>query len=192
MTPTVARVVVLVCWTLMGVVAVASYVGAARRRRRTGLDQRPAQRSSVSLWGLAMEAAAFGLIWSLPRSDTGPEILGWMAAGLAVAAAGLFVWAVRTLGVHFRIQAVVTHDHQLVTCGPYRFLRHPIYASLLWMLLSNSLLVTRWEAAVGALALFVVGTEIRVRVEERLLAVCLPEEFAAYRRRLPAYIPFLR
>lgn len=187
-----ARVVVLACWAVFAVVAVSGYVAAERRRRRAGGNRAPVERSSASLLGLTMEAAAFGLAWGLPRSEPGAGILAWIAAGLAAAAAGFFAWAVRCLGIHFRIQAVVTGDHELVTKGPYGLVRHPIYASLLLMLISNALLVSRWEAAVAALALYLAGTEIRVRVEERLLKTRLPEQFAAYRARVPAYIPFLR
>lgn len=187
-----ARIVVLACWAVVAVVAVSGYVAAERRRRRAGGNRVPVERSSTSLLGLTMEAVAFALAWGLPRSEAGAGILGWVAAGLAAAAAGLFTWAVRALGVHFRIQAVVTGDHQLVTNGPYGLVRHPIYASLLLMLISNILLVSRWEAAVAALAVYVCGTEIRVRVEERLLEARMPEQFAAYRARVPAYIPYLR
>jgi len=36
------------------------------------------------------------------------------------------------------------------------------------------------------------GTEIRVRIEEKLLAAQFGEEFRDFQRRVPAYIPFLR
>jgi protein-S-isoprenylcysteine O-methyltransferase Ste14 len=39
--------------------------------------------------------------------------------------------------------------------------------------------------------LFIIGTEIRVRIEERLLASHFGEEFQAYKRSVPAYLPFL-
>ena len=42
------------------------------------------------------------------------------------------------------------------------------------------------------LLVFLAGTEIRVRVEDRLLAERFGEEFRRYRQRTPAYIPFLR
>jgi protein-S-isoprenylcysteine O-methyltransferase Ste14 len=40
--------------------------------------------------------------------------------------------------------------------------------------------------------IFVMGTEIRVRVEDELLAARFGEQFLAYRRSVPAYVPFLR
>jgi protein-S-isoprenylcysteine O-methyltransferase Ste14 len=44
----------------------------------------------------------------------------------------------------------------------------------------------------AALAVFVIGTEIRVRTEEKLLASHFGEEFTNYKRSTPAYIPFLK
>jgi protein-S-isoprenylcysteine O-methyltransferase Ste14 len=60
------------------------------------------------------------------------------------------------------------------------------------MLAANCLLLTRWKWALLAVGIYVVGTEIRVRSEEKLLASRFPEESAAYRRQVPAYLPFVR
>jgi len=100
--------------------------------------------------------------------------------------------AVAHLGRQFRLHAGLYHDHELVQSGPYAIVRHPIYASLMAMLVSTCLLLTRWRWAFLALAIFIAGTEIRVRSEDKLLASRFPEEFAAYRRRVPAYVPFVR
>ncbi len=187
-----ARAIVLSCWAVFALVAVAGWIASEIRRRRSGANRAPTVRSQASLWGLALETLSFAIVWGFRRPGPGSALLNWTAAALAPAAVALFAWSVRHLGVHFRIQAVVTGDHRLVTEGPYRLVRHPIYASLLLMLISNGLLAARWESALVALALFIAGTEIRVRVEERLLASRMPADFAAYRARVPAYIPFLR
>jgi len=100
--------------------------------------------------------------------------------------------AVRHLGRQFRVHAGLYHDHELVRTGPYAIVRHPIYSSLLAMLGSTLFLLTPWEWAVVALTLFVAGTEIRVRTEDRLLASRFGAEFTAYQRAVPAYIPFVR
>jgi protein-S-isoprenylcysteine O-methyltransferase Ste14 len=43
-----------------------------------------------------------------------------------------------------------------------------------------------------AIAVFLIGTEIRVRIEDRLLASQFGDRFEEYRRRVPAYIPFIK
>jgi protein-S-isoprenylcysteine O-methyltransferase Ste14 len=70
--------------------------------------------------------------------------------------------------------------------------RHPIFASLLGLLLATGLTITQWPALLASLAIFLVGTEIRVRAEEALLGARFGAEFEAYRKRTAAYIPFVR
>jgi protein-S-isoprenylcysteine O-methyltransferase Ste14 len=57
---------------------------------------------------------------------------------------------------------------------------------------STLFLLTPWEWCLVSLALFIAGTEIRVATEDGLLASRFGEKFAAYRRRVKAYIPFVR
>jgi protein-S-isoprenylcysteine O-methyltransferase Ste14 len=99
---------------------------------------------------------------------------------------------VRHLGRQFRVHAGLYEDHELVTTGPYAIVRHPIYSSLLAILVSTLLLTTPWQWAVISLVLFIAGTEIRVYTEERLLASRFGERFFDYRKRVWAYVPYLR
>ena len=106
----------------------------------------------------------------------GRPILGKGADGLALACI-LSRTGTRALGRQWRIDAGLSADHELVTRGPHRVVRHPIYTSMLF--------------AIGAVC-FVAGTEIRVHIEEKLLAARFGEQFTAYRRRVPAYVPSVR
>ena len=89
-------------------------------------------------------------------------------------------------------EAALSEDHKLITTGPYRWLRNPIYASMLGMLLQTGLAKTWWLLFVLGVIFFVIGTEIRVRAEERLLAERFGDEFTRYKATTPAYMPFLR
>jgi protein-S-isoprenylcysteine O-methyltransferase Ste14 len=60
------------------------------------------------------------------------------------------------------------------------------------MLLSTLLLLTRWPWTAISLALFAAGTEIRVRVEDKLLASRFGAEFEEYRKAVRAYVPWVR
>jgi protein-S-isoprenylcysteine O-methyltransferase Ste14 len=66
--------------------------------------------------------------------------------------------------------------------------RHPIHASLLGLLLAAGITITHWPALPAFLAVFLVGTEIRVRVEEARFG----SDFQACRRPTAAYMPFVR
>jgi len=117
-----------------------------------------------------------------------------LAAALVLGVIGdVLMWtAITHLGRQFRIQAGLYHDHELVRSGPYAVVRHPIYASLLALLLATGLLRAPWPWLLAALAVFVTGTEIRVHTEDRLLASRFGAGFAEYKKRVRAYVPFVR
>jgi protein-S-isoprenylcysteine O-methyltransferase Ste14 len=105
----------------------------------------------------------------------------------------VLIWtAIPALGKQWRLEAGVNVDHQLIQTGPYRYLRHPIYASMLALLLATSALIARPRPFLLAIVLFVAGTEIRVRAEDRLLAARFGDRFTQYRCRVRAYVPWLR
>jgi protein-S-isoprenylcysteine O-methyltransferase Ste14 len=142
--------------------------------------------------GLLLEAGAvFLAFFHTGPNRTGPAALA-TALIFGVMGAVLAWTAVRHLGKQFRVHAGLYADHELVRTGPYAIVRHPIYASVLALLLTTIVLRTTGPRAVICLAVFVVGTEIRVRAEDALLASRFGEEFAKYKRGVPAYIPFVR
>ena len=112
-------------------------------------------------------------------------VLGPLSVALAWA-------ATRHLGKQWRYEAALSEDHTLIQTGPYRWVRHPIYASMFGMLLSTGFCWTWWPMFLTAILVFLAGTEIRIRAEERLLAERFKDSFYDYRSRVPAYIPFLR
>ena len=157
------------------------------------------KRASVTaVWptriGLSLECAAFFVAFYFrPPAAQEPGLARLICAMLPGPAAVALAWsAVAHLGRQFRITAGLWEDHELVCAGPYAVVRHPIYASMLALLVATLLLFTRWPWVLVSVALFMAGTEIRVHAEERLLASRFPAGFAAYRERVPAYIPFVR
>jgi protein-S-isoprenylcysteine O-methyltransferase Ste14 len=157
------------------------------------------KRASIALpgptrLGLLLEVTAFAVAFAerLPAGEE-PGMARILLAMIVGPLAPILAWtAVTHLGRQFRITAGLYHDHELVHTGPYAVVRHPIYASLLAILLSTLLLLTRWPWALVSAAVFLAGTEIRVRTEDGLLASRFGAGFEAYRRRVPAYIPWLR
>jgi protein-S-isoprenylcysteine O-methyltransferase Ste14 len=144
--------------------------------------------------GLLLECTAIFIAFACHVAEGEPPGAGRLIASMLLGpAAGILSWtSVKHLGRQFRINAGLYEDHELVRSGPYALVRHPIYTSLLAILLSTIGVLTRWDWAVLSIALFVAGTEIRVHTEDRLLASRFGEEFAKYKSKVPAYVPFLR
>ncbi|MEW6717038.1 MAG: isoprenylcysteine carboxylmethyltransferase family protein [Chloroflexota bacterium] len=81
-------------------------------------------------------------------------------------------------------------DHQLVTRGPFAIVRHPMYLGLISAAFGSLLIYRTWTIALFALcAPFLL---LRARREEQALAVQFGEEWQAYCRRVPAFLPCLR
>ena len=144
--------------------------------------------------GLLLETGAFAIafVFHLPIFQPAGELRSVLGMAIAVPAVMMAWQAVEHLGKQFRLHAGLYDDHELVRSGPYAIVRHPIYSSLLMMLVATCLQMTRWPWALAAFVIFIAGTEIRVRSEDQLLASRFPEKFADYRSHVPAYLPFVR
>ncbi|HLH16001.1 MAG TPA: isoprenylcysteine carboxylmethyltransferase family protein [Bryobacteraceae bacterium] len=162
---------------------------APHRQRRPSITIASPTRAGLLLEGAGIFAA---FILHRPAHDD-PGLLQQLLAAAIGALSAVMAWqAVAHLGRQFRINAGLYEDHQLVRTGPYAIVRHPIYSSLLGMLVCTILMLTRWQWAPVSLALYIAGTEIRVRAEDALLAGRFGDEFERYRRAVKAYIPFVR
>jgi protein-S-isoprenylcysteine O-methyltransferase Ste14 len=148
---------------------------------------------SRARWGVLLVAIAYSLLWQTKFWERSVEPWRIMLSILFFVLAALLSWtARRTLGRQWRVDAGLSPDHELVTSGPYRFLRHPIYTSMLCVLLGTGIMITPGWLLLLALLVFLSGTEIRVRIEERLLRSQFGDQFRDYQHGVRAYIPFLR
>ena len=144
-------------------------------------------------WGLVLEVLALALmLWGRFWIVTN---FSWrvLASVIFFLLAALLSWSsTKALGSHLRFDAAIGMDHALVRSGPYRLIRHPIYCSMLCLLWGiGSLAAPAWLFILATL-LFVAGTEIRVRIEDRLLARRFGDSFVRYKHATRAYLPLLR
>ena len=145
-----------------------------------------------SRWGVLLQFIAFTLLWQ-GKFWLRPFPLWRVVVCIALfALAAVLSWSSSgALTGQLRIDAALGAEHKLVRSGPYAMVRNPIYTSMLLVLCAIAVVIAGWELFLVALALFIVGTEIRVRTEEKLLAARFGEEFEKYTRDVGAYIPFI-
>lgn len=160
------------------------------QRRQEGSVERRVHLAPISNRGLLLQFASIGFAF-LSGGEQRPWLVPW-ALILAAVATFLSGWALVHLGRHWRIQAVVAEDHQLIQTGPYGLVRHPVYFALLLMLVSTLLVRSSWWSALIAIGGYLWGTEIRVGAEDTLLRSRFPREFEAFAGRTRAYLPGLR
>ena len=117
-----------------------------------------------------------------------PFWLRWTGVGLALFASGLLVWMFRTLGRNLTDTVVTRKQHALVTTGPYRFVRHPLYSSAALVLTGNSLVMANWFIF-GAGCLVLVMLTIRTRKEEENLIARFGNDYRDYMQRTGRFVP---
>lgn len=84
---------------------------------------------------------------------------------------------------------VTIYEHQmLVTTGVYRFARHPLYASIIWMLLGGCLIYLNYLALASVVFVFIPMMIYRARQEEKFLLLEF-QEYADYRKRVWMFSP---
>jgi protein-S-isoprenylcysteine O-methyltransferase Ste14 len=139
----------------------------------------------ISVVGFLLMVAALLLLLK-DNCLFGGNVFGVAVQVLAVC---LMIWARVVFGKRSFHAVGNTTKGELVTSGPYRYVRHPIYAAALYFIWAGVLThLTILTAALGACA--IVGAGMRTFVEERFLRQQYPE-YAEYANRTRRLIPFL-
>jgi protein-S-isoprenylcysteine O-methyltransferase Ste14 len=185
--PGCARLIVTVC-TVSVLTAVFINFQLARRAHSVR-NERPSLVKTGSM------LAFFGVVYLIIRCRVGafeiPALGRWAAIaglGLVVVGAAVNLLGRFALGRNWGNQVIVYQDHALVTRGVYRWVRHPLYASLIWMFVGASLVFQNWVALSATLLVFVPAMVYRGKLEERALSAQFPG-YGAYRDRTGMFFP---
>ncbi len=118
------------------------------------------------------------------------EALAWIGMVLCVTGLAFCLWARFTLGRNWSGVVTLKGGHELITRGPYAWVRHPIYTGLLTMFVAT-LLVLGHIAGIIAVPFVFVSIWIKLRYEEKLMLQKFSDEYAAYQQRVKRIIPFV-
>ena len=113
----------------------------------------------------------------------------WGGAFVTVAGLLFAVWARRQLGANWSRSVTLKEDHQLITSGPYRIVRHPIYTGILTGFLGTLIAVGQVRGVVAFL-LVAIALRFKWRLEEKWMREEFGETYIDYSRRVPAVIPW--
>jgi protein-S-isoprenylcysteine O-methyltransferase Ste14 len=163
---------------------------------RRGLKPSPTL-SRVRGWRWYIPVVLLPAEWLLPPalialrvSEIEADWLSVRVVGLAVGLAGavLLVWASVLLGRLLIHEAAVREDHALIESGPYRFVRHPVYAGYLALLLGSgaaSLNVCLWLLWPASF----LGILIQAASEEQVLGERFGQDYERYVRQTGRLVP---
>lgn len=116
----------------------------------------------------------------------------WAALGAALTLLGLLftVWARIYLGRNWSGVAAVKADHELITGGPYRYVRHPIYSGLALAFIGMAMADGQCRGVLS-IALTLIAIVQRIIVEERFMRQQFGTVYDAYAQRVRALVPGL-
>lgn len=150
------------------------------------------------LLNTAVLFCVFALLWaqSLPvpalmaRFLPGSQWQFWVPLGAVLTLAGLLftVWARIYLGRNWSGVVTIKADHELITGGPYGWVRHPIYSGLALAIVGSAVAIGQWRGIL-AVALAFIAFAQRIILEERFMRAQFGAAYDAYALRVRAFVP---
>jgi protein-S-isoprenylcysteine O-methyltransferase Ste14 len=129
--------------------------------------------------------------WLAPGALPLPPWLRWTGVVPGLAALALFGWSHHSLGANFGRSLQIRDGHSLVTSGPYRWVRHPMYTAFyllhaaVFLLSANAILGLTWVAGLTLVL------AVRVRREERMMLRAFGPAYRRYMSRTGRFLPRL-
>lgn len=182
------RILIPALWAIWIVIWLIAAIGMKRARWRESWRDAVSNRLPVLLGMFLMMT---------PRGPLGffawrivPATAAAPLSGVVVTAAGLAftIWARWHLGGNWSGNVTVKEGHTLITSGPYRWVRHPIYSGLLAALVGTSLAVGTARAFVGA-GLIMLGLVVKLQLEEARMRETFPADYEDYCRHTARLVP---
>jgi len=182
--------VVLLPWLVLALVWVITAVSAKKPLRR--------ESSASRVYHLLLMTAAFALLF---RPDLRIGLLGWRIVppsspaagsglGLTILGAAFAIWARSRLGANWSANVTIKEHHSFVQGGPYRLVRHPIYAGGLLAMFGTAIVYGEAGCLVAVILAFV-GWWLKARREEEFMTQQFGDEYRYYQRSVRQLIPFV-
>jgi protein-S-isoprenylcysteine O-methyltransferase Ste14 len=185
-----------VYWGLVVVASGVRVVYTARYRKiahakelSTGLD---ALLTALPGLGMFVVPLIYGLTPWLDFADYHlPFWAGWIGVAIFALAVWLLYRSHADLARNWSPRLEILEDHELVTDGVFRHIRHPMYAAHLLWGIAQVFLLQNWIAGFSMLVTWLPGYFYRTRLEERMMIDQFGDEYRSYMERTGRVFPRL-
>ncbi|HEV8666433.1 MAG TPA: isoprenylcysteine carboxylmethyltransferase family protein [Candidatus Paceibacterota bacterium] len=181
------EVILLACW----IVFVGYWIYSAPKAKRT---------VGSSFFGAGIAWRLLIVIAVVAIAKVQPHILlqtfvtsslwwGVLSCALAIAGVCIAIWARYYLGCNWGMPMTVKENAELVTSGPYKWIRNPIYTGVMLILIGSGLVAGVWWLIIclGTVAYFILS----VFQEEKIMLKAFPNTYPAYKARTWRLVPFI-
>jgi protein-S-isoprenylcysteine O-methyltransferase Ste14 len=185
---------------IFAVVLLVNFVIVSTYRRKAQAGQKFSLEEEGALIAVPLRLLALAVLAYIGVYLAAPGLVMWSLVEVPVwlRAAGVFVglavvppliaWAQRTLGDNVTTTVITREHHELVTTGPYRYVRHPLYVLGLVLYLSLATIIGSWVLGAAVVAAFAI-IAVRARKEEAMLIERFGDEYRSYMQRTARFIP---
>jgi protein-S-isoprenylcysteine O-methyltransferase Ste14 len=184
----VLRIVALLAFAGLMLLSVSWCREQAKTQARQDRGDRVPLVANLTAFGLCFLSI---LIFSSSPAGFTALLLALSGSLLVLAGAALVVRSRAELGAAWSFAPKADQSTGLITTGPYRLVRHPIYLGLALLTIGEALAFGSWPALVIALLGIVPTLAWRARAEEKLLSRTFGEPYEVYRQRTKMIIPHL-
>ncbi|MCJ1907604.1 methyltransferase family protein [Planococcus ruber] len=179
-------------WMFIGISVI--WIGEFIFFRNRGVGEGDPYEKKSFYYILAALGATIAAALLLQEIGTGTEIGRFMrGTGLVLFALGVFLrfWGILHLKSQFTRHVTVREGDEIVSSGPYRMLRHPLYTALLLIGIGMALFCTSLIAAILGGALVIWTLLKRISYEEELLIEKFGPAYAEWMKKRARLVPFI-
>ena len=167
------------------------YFSRLTRRNAASTKAKPGNDVSTLTNFALLPAAAVAILVGYARVGSLPHWLFYPGLTLFLAGLAVTAWAYSTLGRFFSLDVQIQNEHRVIETGPYRLLRHPGYAGVIFGLVGLGLALQSWVSVIVLLLASIAAFAYRVQVEEKFLVARLGDEYLHYMARTKRFVPYV-
>jgi protein-S-isoprenylcysteine O-methyltransferase Ste14 len=151
-------------------------------------------KSSLSImWITISISISLGVILMIftPLPISRSYLIAYLGLILIISGVVIRIVAIRTLGNFFTVNLAIHNDHQLITKGLYRFIRHPSYTGSLLSFVGLGVSFNNWLSLVVIAIPILISFIYRINVEEKLMLQQFGSEYINYKKNTKRLIPLI-
>ena len=190
-------------WLILAVLLSALTVSGYHRARARVGGETVARRREGSHFLVLRGLMALGLFggivahavrpeWMAWATFGVPQTLRWLGLALGVLAVPAVHWVLSALGRNVTGTVLTKERHELVTGGPYRWIRHPLYTTGLTLFVALGLMAGGWFVLLATVSAFALLRVLVIPREEQALLAKFGERYQAYMSRTGRLVPRVR
>lgn len=193
MNQTIFHIMFVVVFVAFTVIRMAYHVKATRARGKTEYKEGNVNIAVRKLLGIPFILALF--VYMFNPSILGwaqmqlPEWAQWGGVLLGIASIPLIWWVQWALGANFSTTLHVREEHTLVTHGPYRWIRHPMYTVLYMLEIAILLLTANWFIGFVLLVAQTIVIAVRINNEEAVMIGKFGDAYREYIQHTGRFLP---